>query len=166
MYLSPEHVRYQNPFWYDYFLSMPFQPENYYDVAYDETRQFAPWFPSPGGPIGTSPGGPIGTPPGGPPGFPPSFPPQGQGPDVGPPSTPPPSFVPTQEQQAGVFAVDPGSIRRCLFRYTYVWLRNRQQFWFYPTFVGRRSISGYRWTGFRWVFFGIDLREIQSFTCF
>ena len=77
---------------------------------------------------------------------------QGQG-QSGPPSSPPPSFVPAQTQQVGAFAVDPGSIRRCLFRFTYVWLRNRQQFWYYPVFVGRQSISGFRWNGFMWVFF-------------
>jgi hypothetical protein len=89
------------------------------------------------------------------------FPP-GQGQGGGPPNTPPPSYVPAQTQ---TFAVDPGGIRRCLFRFTYVWLRGFQQFWFYPTFVGRNSVSGYRWTGFRWVYFGISLRQIQSFTC-
>ncbi|MCJ7843434.1 hypothetical protein MUB24_21665 [Lederbergia sp. NSJ-179] len=95
-------------------------------------------------------------------GFPPLFPPPGQGPEIGAPTAPPPSFVPSQ---AATFAVDPGSIRRCLFRFTYVWLRGSQQFWFYPIFVGRRSISGYRWTGFGWIYFGISLRQIQSFTC-
>ena len=72
----------------------------------------------------------------------------------------PPSFVPAQSQQFGTFAVDPGSIRGCLFRYTYIWMRNRQQFWFYPTFVGRTSVSGWRWTGFNWMFFGVSLRQI------
>jgi hypothetical protein len=113
--------------------------------------------------------GPPG-PPQGFPGFPPSFPQQGQGQgqgQSGPPSSPPPSFVPaqTQSQQVGTFAVDPGSIRFCLFRFTYLWLRNRQQFWYYPVFVGRQSISGFRWNGFRWVFFGVSLRQIESFTC-
>ena len=28
-------------------------------------------------------------------------------------------------KQVGTFAVDPGSIRGCLFRYTYVWLNNK-----------------------------------------
>jgi hypothetical protein len=79
------------------------------------------------------------------------------------PTAPPPSYVPAQVE---TFAVDPGSIRRCLFRYTYVWLRGFEQFWFFPTFVGRTSVSGWRWTGFRWVFFGLSLRQIQSFTCF
>jgi hypothetical protein len=98
--------------------------------------------------------------PGGPPGSPPG---QGQGPQSGPPSSPPPTFVPTE--QISAFAVDPGSIRRCMFRYTYVWLRNRQQFWFFPIFVGRQSVAGWRWTGFRWMYFGISLRQITSFTC-
>ncbi|WP_342670185.1 hypothetical protein [Bacillus marinisedimentorum] len=89
-----------------------------------------------------------------------------------PPTTPPPSFTPqlTQAQtlgtEAGVFAVDPGSIRRCLYRFTYIWLDNYRSFWFYPTFLGRRSIAGYRWNGFRWVYFGTDLRRIRSFQCF
>ncbi|MED4531347.1 hypothetical protein [Metabacillus fastidiosus] len=85
------------------------------------------------------------------------------GQQAGPPTAPPPSFVPQQQVEA--YAVDPGGIARCLFRYTYVWLRGFEQFWFYPTFVGRNSVSGYRWTGHRWVYYGIDLRQIQSFTC-
>ena len=83
---------------------------------------------------------------------------------LGAPTAPPPSQVPPQP--FGEFAVDPQGIRRCLFRNTYVWLRGFQQFWFFPVFVGRTSVAGFRWTGFRWVFFGIDLRQIQSFTCF
>ncbi|WP_422392306.1 hypothetical protein [Niallia oryzisoli] len=121
-----------------YVDSDPFQEGNYYYAAPDE-RQFG--------------------------GMPPSAPP-GQGSAGGPPTSPPPSFVPTQTQEVGAYAVDPGGIARCLFRYTYVWLRGFEQFWFYPTFVGRNSVSGYRWTGYRWVYYGIDLRQIQSFTCY
>lgn len=131
--------------------------------------QFGPGFP-PGAPGPGFPGQPPGPPPGVP-GFPgqpgvPGFPGQ-PGAPVGPPSGPPPAFTPTlQQQQIGVLAVDPGAISRCLYRYTYVWLTNRQQFWFFPTFVGRFSVAGYRWTGFFWVYFGIDTRSIQSFQCF
>ncbi|MEH7225998.1 hypothetical protein V7112_19470 [Bacillus sp. JJ1566] len=131
--------------------SLPYQSD--YDYYYDYERQMGS-FP-PFGPPSQSPGGgpPFGTP--------------GQGQGGGPPTAPPPSFVPTQsQQQAEAFAVDPGSIRGCLFRYTYVWLRGREQFWYFPTFVGRSSVSGYRWNGFRWMYFGISLRQIQSFTCF
>ncbi|WP_246367123.1 hypothetical protein [Paraliobacillus salinarum] len=129
----------------------PQESNDIYNELNDQ-RQLFPWLPTFGG----GPGGP---------GSPPPFPPPGQGSQPGPPTGPPPEFTPSQTQQAQTFAVDPGSIRGCLYRYTYVWLRGFQQFWFYPTYVGRRSVSGYRWNGFRWVYFGIDLREIQSFIC-
>ncbi|MEH7082493.1 hypothetical protein V7139_07120 [Neobacillus drentensis] len=139
----------------DYLYSTPYQVENYYHSIPGD-RQFGGFQP-PFAPPGQ---GPMG----GPPTSPPPFAPPGQGSEAGPPTSPPPSFVP--QQQASAYAVDPGGIRGCLFRYTYVWLRGFEQFWFYPTHVGRNSVSGYRWTGFRWVYFGIDLRQIQSFTCF
>jgi hypothetical protein len=128
------------------------------------------FFPSPGGP----PSGPPPFSPGGPSGGPPPFSPGGpgfgggQGGDTyGPPSGPPPGFTPqlqgTQGQQ--LFAVDPGSMRRCRFRYTYVWLRNGNSFWFYPTFIGRTSVAGWRWRNFRWVYYGTDADRISSFQC-
>ncbi|WP_449536560.1 hypothetical protein [Ferdinandcohnia sp. Marseille-Q9671] len=123
----------------------PYHTDSYYDLENNRQLGSFPFFPPQGG-------GQMGPP--------------NQGPGAGPPSAPPPSYVPTQSfQQSQAFAVDPGSIRSCLFRYTYVWMRGNRQFWFYPTFVGRRSVSGYRWTGFRWVYFGTSLRQIQSFTC-
>lgn len=119
-----------------------------------------------------------------PPGQPPGFPPPGQhhgsspghsqgssgtspGQAGGPPTSPPPQFTP-QVQQSGIslFAVDPGAIRGCLYRFTYVWLNNRDKFWFYPVFVGRNSVAGWRWRNFRWVYFGIDLNEINNFECY
>ncbi|WP_443089798.1 hypothetical protein [Virgibacillus sp. MG-45] len=92
------------------------------------------------------------------------FPGQPGGMDGGPPTSPPPAFEP-QQPSMQTFAVDPGAIRRCLYRYTYIWLR-RSSFWFYPVFIGRNSIAGYRWQRNRWVYFGIDLDRIQSFQCF
>ncbi|HLR69397.1 hypothetical protein [Virgibacillus alimentarius] len=82
----------------------------------------------------------------------------------GPPTTPPPNFTPTK-QQIQPFAIDPGAIQGCLFRFTYIWL-SREAFWFFPIFVGRNSISGFRWSHNRWTYFGIDLNSIQSFQCF
>lgn len=116
-------------------------------------------------------------PPFGPPSGPPFGPGPGPGPTPGPgpshggsgphaaPSSPPPSFVP-QQPSASLLAVDPGGIRRCVFRNTYIWMNNGSQFWFFPVFVGPRSIAGFRWTGFFWMYSGFDLRSIQSFTCF
>lgn len=111
-----------------------------------------------GPPPGPSPGSPFGPPLG-----PPQGPPQGQGQQG--PSSPPPQITP-QKPAASAFAVDPGAIARCLFRNTYIWLSNGQQFWYYPIFVGRTSIAGYRWNGRFWMYSGFDLRLIESFTCF
>jgi hypothetical protein len=81
------------------------------------------------------------------------------------PTAPPPSFIP-QQAVASPFAVDPGAIRLCMFRNTFIWLTNGEAFWFYPIFVGPRSVAGFRWNGWSWMIFGIDTRRIISFTCY
>ncbi|KGP71327.1 hypothetical protein [Pontibacillus yanchengensis] len=130
----------------------------------------------PGGGGGGFPGqqqfGPPGPPPGqGGGGQPPFGPPSGQG-GFGPPGPPPSSPPFGQGQQAGygqpgLFAVDPGALRGCLYRYTWVRLNNGRAFWYYPTFIGRTSVAGYRWrrSQQRWVYFGIDTDRISSFSC-
>lgn len=87
-----------------------------------------------------------------------------QGPMGQAPTAPPPPFEP--QQPVSAFAVDPRAISRCLFQYTFIWLINGDRFWFFPIFVGRTSVAGYRWTGRFWVYFGVDLNRISSFTCF
>lgn len=82
----------------------------------------------------------------------------------GAPTSPPPSFIP--QQSVSLQAVDPGAIRRCLYRFTFIWLNNGRSFWFYPTFVGRNSVAGFRWRGNQWVYYGTDLQRIRSFQCF
>lgn len=109
-----------------------------------------PGFPGPPGPDFS---GPSGFP--GPPGL--------QMPQA--PTAPPPAFIP-QQAVASPFAVDPGAIRLCQFRNTFIWLNNGEAFWFYPVFVGPRSVAGFRWNGWSWMIFGIDTRRIMSFTCF
>ena len=126
---------------------------------------FPPFFPPPGGPGGMQPGpggmfGPPGPPPG--PGGSMGGPSQPPGP---PPATPPPQSAAFSAGGPQTFAVDPGAFRRCMFRYTWVRLTNGDSFWFYPTFIGRTSVAGYRWFYFRWVYFGIDTRRISSFQC-
>ena len=152
--------------------------QEYYVVR--QPQPFQGLFPSmlpfmPPGFPGQGPGFPGQGPgfPGQGPGFPgqgPGFPGQGPGGGAasGPPQGPPPSFTPSQaaaQQSAGVLAVDPGAIRPCRFRYVYLWLDNRQQFWAWLIFVGRRSVAGWRWTGFNWVYFGLDTDRIRSFVC-
>ncbi|CAM5794004.1 hypothetical protein BBOR36S_03361 [Brevibacillus borstelensis] len=93
-----------------------------------------------------------------------AFPPGGFPP---PPSVPPPSRIPSAPRSFGQqFRVDRGSFRGCLFRFTFVWLRNGRSFWFYPVFVSRTTVAGYRWNGFTWQYFGLALNRIVSFTCF
>ncbi|RKD33451.1 collagen-like protein [Thermohalobacter berrensis] len=126
------------------------------------------------------PFGRPGRPPFGPPGRPsrpgipptPGIPTPGRPPTIqppftpgGPPISPPPSFTP-ERAPFTPYRIDPGAIRQCLYRYTYVWLDNGRSFWFFPIFIGPRSIAGYRWVGFYWIYFGIDLDRIESFTCF
>ncbi|WP_242971962.1 hypothetical protein [Haloimpatiens massiliensis] len=87
----------------------------------------------------------------------------------GPPTAPPPSFTPNKStaKSGGIStkAVDTGSIRPCLYRFTYIWQSNGRSYWTYLTYVGKKSISGWRWMRFRWVYFGLDLRKIDSFYC-
>jgi hypothetical protein len=99
--------------------------------------------------------------------------PQGfQGPQgsKGGPSSAPPNFTPSQSQahQFGPTpqAVDPGAIRPCTYRFVYIWPRRGRGFWAWLVFVGPRSVSGFRWTGNSWRYFGMDLRNIRSFQCF
>ncbi|RXM57763.1 hypothetical protein [Clostridium tetani] len=99
----------------------------------------------------------------------PGRPPQGPGGVNRPPTGPPPSFTPQRPQAASnaqILAVDPGSIRPCRFRFVYIWPERGRPFWMFITFVGPRSIAGWRWTGFSWSYFGIDLNRIDSFVCF
>ncbi|WP_430235556.1 transporter [Priestia endophytica] len=118
--------------------------DTYYTDFYPYERFLGPQMPS--------------TPPRPPGGFP-TFNPQQT------PTAPPPSFTPVQ-QTATPFAVDPGAVSLCLFRNTFIWLRNGSSFWFFPVFVGPRSVAGFRWNGRFWSIFGVDTRQIVSFSCF
>jgi hypothetical protein len=103
---------------------------------------------------------------------PPGYPPQSGGGGMGgqtsmPPMGPPPSLTPSEHQmKAQPKAVEPGAIKPCTYRYIYIYPRRGRGYWAWLTYVGRKSASGYRWTGHNWVYFGIDLRQINSFYCY
>lgn len=86
----------------------------------------------------------------------------------GPPTTPPPNITPqlTQTPDVELQAVDPGAIKPCVYRFSYIWMKNGKSFWAYLIYVGRTSASGWRYQGNRWVYFGVDLKDIKSFTCY
>lgn len=115
--------------------------------------------------------------------FPPLFPPgfnpgQGQhdhypGEQYGPeghiqgyPPGPPPSKQPQKQYGTMLKAVEPGTIRLCTYRYVYLWLDNGRSFWAWLLYVGRTSVYGWRWNGFRWINFGLDTRRIDAFDCY
>ncbi len=77
------------------------------------------------------------------------------------PSQPPPSTIP----ETGTLAVDPGALRGCLFRDTYVTLKNRTSFWYHPTYIDYVSTSGFKWNGNAWLPWGTDLDQIVAFQC-
>lgn len=145
--------QYQQPWMYQEQIQER-QPEQ-------QMQQFSP-------PMGQPPGQQFAPPFGQPPElFSPPFgqPPVSPGSSSRPPAGPPPAFVPMQSQ-IGVQLIEPGAIRPCTFRYVYIWLNTGERFWAWLVFVGRRSAAGWRWTGFRWIYFGVDLRNIESFICY
>lgn len=87
------------------------------------------------------------------------------------PPGPPPNYIP-QKSAAGfggegisTKAISPGQINFCLYKFTYIWQTNGRAYWAFLTNAGRRSIAGFRWRRGRWVYFGLDLRNIESFYC-
>ncbi|GAA0076448.1 hypothetical protein UT300005_08260 [Clostridium sp. CTA-5] len=95
----------------------------------------------------------------------------------GMPQSPPPNYIPTKKDsgvqqlsktQGGpqTKAVSQNSIRFCLFKYTYIWETNGRSYWSFLLNVDKRSVSGFRWLGRHWVYFGLDLRRIDSFICY
>ena len=111
-----------------------------------------------------SKGSSVTMPPLPPPNRPPNRPPSGPS----SPKGPPPSQTPPKPAQAraGTRMVSPGSIRNCIGRFTYIWLSNGQEFWFFPIQVWRSSVAGFRWDRrFGWSYTGISLNRIDMFTC-
>lgn len=145
-------------------MDRQFSPNSIWQYIFGQNQQQNPPYNPPGPPFGGgNQGPPFGPPFGG------NTPPFGQPSGGGAPTTPPPSFVPqkkTTTGQVGIYAVDPGAIRPCTYRFVYIWLRGGVSYWAWLTFVGRESAAGFRWNGYRWVYFGVDLRRIESFTCY
>lgn len=93
------------------------------------------------------------------------------------PKSAPPNFTPNKNTKGiqsfsqddfgpGPKSVHPGSIRFCLFRFTYIWERNGRNYWAFLVNINRRAISGFRWLRRNWVYFSINLRRIDSFICY
>lgn len=98
----------------------------------------------------------------------------------GGPTSPPPNFTPDMPRSGGQpFSGDFDTeqfrgrgqeqfrdLRRCLNRFTFIWLINGNSFWFFPTSIRRQQVEGFRWRNGRWDFDRISLRRILFFRCF
>lgn len=76
----------------------------------------------------------------------------------GPPEYPPPTTIPPKPVNS--YIID------CLHSYTYVWPINGSPFWFYPTRIEYGEVSGYRWTGRNWTFYGFDPQLVDAVSCY
>lgn len=135
-------------------------------IPYDDfTRERPPFIPGGNFPPGNFPN--QGNYPGGGGGFTPP----------GMPQSPPPNYIPSKKDNGvqnfnkssggpETLAVSQNSIKFCLFKFTYIWEVNGRSYWTFLFNVDRRSISGFRWLGRNWVYFGLDLRRIDSFVCY
>ena len=74
------------------------------------------------------------------------------------PQSPPPTFIPPNPYST--YLVD------CYYQNTYVTLINGDSFWFYPISVESGAVTGYRWTGLFWTFYGFDPRLIDEVACY
>jgi len=137
----------------------PFPPKS--DGKIPPMGNFPPGFNYPGGGFN-------------PPGF--NYP-EGNYNQPGMPKSPPPNYTPNKNDGGvqsfsqgqygpGTKAVSSNSIRFCLYKYTYIWEVNGRSYWAFLLNVDRVSVSGFRWLGRRWVYFGVDLRRIDSFVCY
>ncbi|EHI99289.1 hypothetical protein CDLVIII_2688 [Clostridium sp. DL-VIII] len=94
----------------------------------------------------------------------------------GMPKSPPPNYIPKKNESgvqkmaasggAETFAVSQNSIKFCLYKYTYIWEVSGRNYWAFLLNVDRRTVSGFRWFRRSWVYFGVDLRRIDSFVCY
>ena len=94
----------------------------------------------------------------------PPFPPNNTPPGGPMPMGPPPSRTPQKPAQmrGGTKMVSPGSMRNCIGRFTYVWLSNGQEFWFFPVQIWANTVAGFRWDRrFGWSYTGISLNRIR-----
>ena len=53
----------------------------------------------------------------------------------------------------------------CLNNFTYVWLWDGSNFWFYPTYMDWRSVEGFVWSNGNWYYEVLDINSIFFFSC-
>lgn len=78
----------------------------------------------------------------------------------------PPYSIPKKiEGQTKTKSVHASDIKRCLFKYIYIWPKKGRSYWAWLTYVGKKYVSGFRWNGHHWIYFRIELKKIDNFVC-
>jgi hypothetical protein len=84
-----------------------------------------------------------------------------------PPKNPPPDYTPkiADIAQPNLTSIEFGAISPCIFRMTYLWLKNGLSFWSYLVFINKTIVSGWRYENRQWLSFSADLKEIKNYIC-
>ncbi|MDQ0271824.1 hypothetical protein [Cytobacillus purgationiresistens] len=80
------------------------------------------------------------------------------------PANPPPSFVPVPiaEQSSHIIAQ---TAYRSLDCNTFICMKNGASFWFFPKDHNGQTISGWRWTKSKWIYFYTNIKKVKSIQC-
>lgn len=74
----------------------------------------------------------------------------------------PPSIIPEKkEEQVQLETIEP-----CICRYIFLWLKNGVSFWAWLTCVDCKHAFGYKWDNNVWIYFMVNLNQIDSFQCY
>lgn len=73
----------------------------------------------------------------------------------------PPLIIPEKRGQVVLRTIKP-----CVNRYIYIWLKNGVSFWAWLTCIDCKHAIGYKWDGSVWINFLVSLDQIDSFACY
>lgn len=91
------------------------------------------------------------------------------------PVGPPPPFIPSETESiyestgggTGFFlTVDHSTFSTCMFMYVYIWFKDGTGFWSWINYVDNNTIAGWRWSGYNWTYFRLNINSVKGFGCF
>lgn len=85
-----------------------------------------------------------------------------------PPQSSPPPFIPSKTEVSSsgnsvVKDISEENMTACLNKFTYVWQLNGRSYWACITNCDKKSLSGWRFIAFKWIYFGVDLKKIECY---
>ena len=85
-----------------------------------------------------------------------------------PPQSSPPPFIPSKTEISNsgnsvVKDITTENMKDCFNKFTYVWQLNGRSYWAYITSCDKKSLSGWRFIAFKWIYFGVDLSKIECY---